>query len=119
MSDLTLTHTMLGDGTTLKITVAGRLAIDTAPELQALLLDRIGPVAGIQMDLSAVDAIDLAGLQLICSACRTALDSHKRFNFSGNMTPDIKTTIEHVGLQGQTTCKHNDGLPCIWCGGIN
>ncbi len=119
MSDLTLTHSTSSDGSTLSISVAGKLAIDTAPALHSLLLEQSGPVANIQMDVSAVDEIDLAGVQLICSACRTALDAQKRFNFAGCMAPDVKKAIDTVGLQRQTTCKHNADLPCIWCGGIN
>ena len=34
MSDLTLTHNISSDGSTLKISVTGRLAIDTAPALR-------------------------------------------------------------------------------------
>ena len=61
MSDLQLTHAVTGNGSTLEIAVTGRLAIDTAAELQSLLLDQIGPVSTVQMNLSAVDGIDLAG----------------------------------------------------------
>ena len=119
MSDLTLSHTISGDGNTIKILAVGRLAIDTAPALQTLLLEQIAPVSNIQLDLSGVDEIDLAGMQLIRSACRTALDTHKHFNFTGCMPSDVKKAISDVGLQRQTTCKHTADLPCIWCGGMN
>ncbi|MGE0917309.1 STAS domain-containing protein [Trichlorobacter lovleyi] len=119
MSDLQLTHSLLADGATLKISVAGRLAIDTAAELQNLLLEQLDTVSSIQLDLSAVEDIDLAGMQLICSACRTNLEVKKHFNFTGCMAPVVKESIGAIGLQRQTTCKHNDDLPCIWCGGMN
>lgn len=119
MSDLTLTHSTSSDGSTLNISAAGRLAIDTAPALHSLLLEQSSQAANIQLDLSAVDEIDLVGMQLICSACRTALDAQKHFNFSGCMAPEVKKAIDTVGLQRQSTCKHNADLPCIWCGGIN
>lgn len=119
MSDLTLTHSISSDGSTLSISAAGRLAIDTAPALHSLLLEQSSPVTYIQLDLSSIDEIDLVGMQLICSACRTALDAKKHFNFAGCMAPDVRKAIDTVGLQRQTTCKHNADLPCIWCGGIN
>ncbi|MDK9718819.1 MAG: STAS domain-containing protein [Trichlorobacter sp.] len=118
MSDLNLTRSISNDGTTLTINVAGRLAIDTAAELRSLLLEEAAPT-NIQLDVASLETLDLAGLQLICSACRTALDAQKRFNFSGGMTPDVKKAVETVGLQRQTTCKHYADLPCIWCGGMN
>jgi anti-anti-sigma factor len=119
MSDLNLAHTLLGDGSTLMISVAGRLAIDTAADLHLLLLEKAGQAEKIQLDLSEVESIDLAGMQLICSACRSSLESNKRFNFTGCTPPAVTTAISAVGLQRQATCKHNDDLPCIWCGGIN
>lgn len=118
MSDLTLTHSTSSDGSTLKISAAGRLAIDTASELHSLLLEETTST-NILLDVSGIEEIDLAGMQLICSACRTALRVQKRFNFSGCMPPEVKKTIEGVGLQRQSTCKHKADLPCIWCGGIN
>lgn len=118
MSDLQLTRSTSNDGTTVSIGVTGRLAIDTAPALLSLLLEETTPTS-IQLDVSGVEEIDLAGVQLICSACRTALDAQKRFNFSGCMAPEVKKAIDTVGLQRQSTCKHNADLPCIWCGGIN
>jgi len=119
MSDLQLSHITSDDGSALKINVAGRLAIDTASELQRLLLELADSSTSIQLDLSAVKEIDLSGMQLICSACRTSLEAHKRFNFSGALPSDIKASLAAIGLQRQMTCKHNDDLSCIWCGGIN
>lgn len=119
MPDLNLSHTVSDDGNTLKIAATGRLAIDTVQPLQSLLMELIAPVSSIQLDLSAIDGIDLAGVQLICSACRTALDAHKRFNFTGSLAADVTKAIGDSGLQRQATCRHNDNLPCIWCGGIN
>ena len=119
MPDLNLSHTVSNDGTTLTVMAAGKLAIDTATELHQLLLDQISTVQKIQLDLSGIHEIDLAGMQLICSACRTSLDDRRNFNFSGCMPTAVKAAIAAVGLQRQTTCKHNADLPCIWCGGIN
>jgi ABC-type transporter Mla MlaB component len=119
MSDLNLSYTVSNDGTTLTVTAAGKLAIDTATELHQLLLDQISIVRKIQLDLSGIHEIDLAGMQLICSACRTSLDDKKSFNFSGCMPATVKTAITAIGLQRQSACKHNADLPCIWCGGIN
>jgi anti-anti-sigma factor len=119
MSDLILSHTMRDNGNTLQITATGRLVIDTAAELQRLLLEQTGQADTIQLDLSALDDIDLAGLQVICSACRTNLDTHHHFNFTGCMNSGVQKIIGNAGLHRQATCKHNADLPCIWCGGMN
>lgn len=119
MSDLTISHTLSGDGDVLEVTLSGRLAIDTAPELLALLRAQMPPVQKTRLDVAALAEVDLAGMQLICSACRTALAEGHAFNFSSGLAPCIQEAIGAVGLQRHTTCKHNTDNPCIWCGGLN
>lgn len=119
MADLSVTHSLLADGTTLKVNITGRLAIDTSTELKDLLLEQIDKVNSIQLDISALEEVDLAGIQLICSACRKSLDLKKRFNFSGCVPPVVKEAIAAIGLQRQINCKHNNDLSCLWCGGMN
>ncbi len=119
MSELNISNTVAGNGTSLKITIAGKLTIENAAELQTNLLGNCNKMENIQLDISAVDEIDLAGMQLICSACRTNLDAKRQFNFTGCISEAVKSAISAVGLQRQITCKHNADLPCLWCGGIN
>ncbi len=119
MSDLNVSHTRSPDNTALEITLSGRLAIDTAPELLALLQEQLPSAHQVRMNVSALSEVDLAGMQLICSACRTALAGSQSFNFKGELAPCVQEAIATIGLQRHTTCKHNTGNPCIWCGGLN
>lgn len=119
MSDLAISHAVSDDGVTLEITLGGRLAIDTAPELLQLLRIQVPAVQKVRLNVAALSDVDLAGMQLICSACRTALAHNHSFNFSGSLAPCVQKAIGTVGLQRYTTCKHNTNNPCIWCGGLN
>lgn len=119
MSDLNVPPTTSSDSATLKITLSDRLAIDTAAELQELLHKPLPLARQVRLDVSALAEVDLAGMQLICSACRTALAGTQSFNFSGSLAPCVKEAIGYVGLQRHTPCKHNADNPCIWCGGLN
>lgn len=119
MSDLQLTQAASTDGSSLQITAAGRLCIDTAAELQQLLLQPAMQSSTVKLDLAAIDDVDLAGIQVVCSACRTMLDHKKQFNLTGSLSPALTSAKEALGLQRQTVCKHNDNQPCIWCGGLN
>lgn len=120
MSDLQITHSLNADGTTLTVTVQGRLAIDTAAELQHLLMEQLDTSSSIILDISGTTEVDLAGIQVICSACRTALDGHKHFNFAScKLAAETKKTITDIGIYRQVSCKHNADQPCIWYGGIN
>ncbi len=119
MSDLNISNTVTENGTSLKITISGKLTIETAAELQTTFLKNNADIKNIKLDISTVEEIDLAGMQVICSACQTYLDAKRQFNFTGCMAQAVKSAIYAVGLQRQITCKHNADLPCLWCGGIN
>ena len=119
MSDLTISHTLSGDGTLLEVALAGRLAIDTTPELLALLREQLPTASKTRLNVAALTDIDLSGMQLICSACRTAQEKGHSFNFSASLAPCVQEAISVVGLQRHTTCKHTIDQPCLWCGGLN
>lgn len=119
MSDLNISHSLSSDGTLLEIVLEGRLAIDTTPELLALLRAQLSAVNKTKLNVAALTDVDLSGMQLICSACRTALENRQSFNFSGNLAPCVQEAITAVGLQRHTICKHNVDKPCLWCGGLN
>jgi len=119
MSDLTISHTLSTDGTLLEVALEGRLAIDTVPELLTLLQTQLPAANKTKLDVARLTEVDLAGMQLICSACRTALENGHSFNFSGSLAPCVQEAIGVVGLQRHTICKHTKDKPCLWCGGLN
>ena len=114
MDTLQLTHTRPGDGQTSQIQICGRLAIDTAAELHVLLRSELETANRLTLDLSALETMDLTGIQLLCSACRTATSTGKRFDLSPPPSTAVRQLIVELGLQRYTTCKHNTDIPCIW-----
>jgi len=118
MSDLTLSH-LLNDAGQLTITIGGRLAIDTTAALKDFLLEQWPASKSIRLDSSALEEIDLTGMQLLCSACYTALSENRSFRFSGTPAPCIAQGVDNLGFQDHKLCKHNTNISCIWCGGIN
>ena len=88
MSDLTLSH-LLNDAGQLTISIGGRLAIDTVAILRDFFLEHLPTAKSIRLDTGALEEIDLAGMQLLCSACYTALSENRSFRFSGKPAPCI------------------------------
>ena len=117
MSELIIRPLACIDGNSIEIALAGSLCIENAAELQQCLLAQAPQTGSIRLNLVELEAIDLAGLQVICSACRTMLGAGKTFSFAGKLPDTVKETLIKIGLQRQSTCKHNNELPCIWCGG--
>lgn len=118
MSDLTLSH-LLNDAGQLTISIGGRLAIDTVAILRDFFLEHLPTAKSIRLDTGALEEIDLAGMQLLCSACYTALSENRSFRFSGKPAPCIAQGVDNLGFQDHKLCKHNASISCIWCGGIN
>ena len=48
------------------------LTIQNASDFRDALLDALGRAARVVVDLSQVSEVDLTGLQLLCSGCRSA-----------------------------------------------
>lgn len=117
MSELVVRPLACLDGNSIEIALAGSLSIENTAELQQCLLAQAPQVGSIRLNLVELETIDLAGLQVICSACRTMLGAGKTFAFAGKLPDIVKETLINIGLHRQTTCKHNNELPCIWCGG--
>lgn len=117
MDELLLDHN-ISDGNTLNIIIKGRLCIDTAPELLTLLKNTVSGAARIKIDPAGVTETDLSGIQLICSACRTALTEQKKFGFKSDLPDCMKSVVESIGLQRSVSCKHNADMACIWSGGL-
>lgn len=118
MSDLSLAHAT-NDSGQLTVTVGGRLAIDTVAALHALLTEHLPQAGSVRLDAASLAEIDLCGMQLICSACHTALLAEKPFSFSGEPPACIQQAISSLGLQDYKVCKYSTELTCLWCGGTN
>jgi anti-sigma B factor antagonist len=66
-------HVIRGSGQ-LTVAVAGRVTVDSSPNLRCLLLDllRRGSAQGIVIDLSAVSYLDMSGLATLLEALKAA-----------------------------------------------
>lgn len=118
MSDLTLSHT-LNEAGQLTISIGGRLAIDTTAALRNFILEQLPAAQSVCLDTSALEEIDLTGMQLICSACFTALSENRAFTFSAVRASCMAQAVDTLGFKDYKVCKHNSEISCIWCGGIN
>jgi anti-anti-sigma regulatory factor len=117
VDELRLGH-IFSEDNTLHISMQGRLCIDTTQDLLFLLKENLDKAARVAIDPAGVTEADLSGVQLICSACRTALTQHKGFCFKTDLPDCMKKTVESIGLQRSVSCKHNADMACIWSGGI-
>jgi len=86
---------------------SGAFTFTVAEEILHTLRNAISDSTRLCLDLSAVSEIDLAGLQLICAAHRSAHEVGANLELSAPLPEHIVTLTHQSGFPRQTSC-----LPC-------
>ena len=76
---------------------SGSLNIQAAEPLKSALNEHVKTHSPIVVDVSEVESFDAIGIQLLCSARKTAEDSKKAFRIEG-VTPVFSRALEEIGL---------------------
>lgn len=82
-----------------RLTLAGEMTIYAAAELQSRLLASLDAGSGLQIDLSAIEEIDSAGLQLLLLARQHALATGQLFALAAPSRP-VRELLELYNLAG-------------------
>ncbi len=107
---------MVGQGNADLLTIAGAMTIQRAAEIKGLLADALARSDRLAIDLDGVTEVDLSGLQLLCSAQRTASQSRKHVAFAGP-TPEIfRRAAADAGVCVRSGCGAEDPGKCPWKG---
>lgn len=100
------------------LNIAGEMTIAHAARLRTVLLDAIEGAGHVAVEIEKVSAIDLTGLQLLCSAHRTACQRGGTFELlSVEQSEAVAEAAGIAGLLHQADCSGNEGKRCIWTGG--
>jgi anti-anti-sigma factor len=94
----------------------GRCTIERVHELKGMLLEALGVHDHIILDLRDVVEVDVACLQLLCSAHRASLKSNKHLALDDNKPDVFKRVVRNAGYARTLGC-HNDPMKsCMWKG---
>lgn len=100
-----------GEGRVLR--VEGPLTLSTAGRLRDALLEAWQAGKKTIFDAAGITDIDLAGLQLLCSAHRTYQRTGTGFELAA-VSPQVVETARAAGFDNRTSaCASRDGN-CIW-----
>lgn len=104
------------DGT-VALFFADELTISSAQELKEVLLREFHDPDTVALDLGKVTKIDLACLQLFCSAHRSFQKTEKALVLAGPLPGSLRQILDESGLShhldGVTDCDQT----CLWNGG--
>lgn len=109
---LTVSNTESGKEGVLSLT--GDLTLVEALETQKILLEAIGEVDLLHIDLKEIESVDISFIQLLCAAHRECLFSKKKIFVQGDMTGTIKEFLERAGYSKQHGCLSGAQGSCLW-----
>ena len=93
-----------------RVKITGELSIRNVAELHQRLGESLGRGPDLVLDFTQVESCDTAGLQLICSLRKTAVQRGLRFRVA-TMSPAIEATAAALGfaLQKSTVAERAGG----------
>lgn len=118
MSGYSIAKNSNADGS-ITIVLGGSLTIETSGELHKALAESLEESQQVTLNLRAVENIDMTGMQVICSGCKTAAIMGRGFDCEPDSMPACMMSFgSSIGGPQGLPCSQNDNKPCIWYGGI-
>jgi anti-anti-sigma regulatory factor len=99
------------------LTLDGELTLLHADRLKVELTSALDSFQRVVIDTQGLSAIDLACLQLFCSAHQSALSRGKELIFNQQQSEIFRKQIDQAGLIGAQHCSRQRGSDCLWNGG--
>lgn len=87
------------DPSVTRVDINGELSIFTAAQLRQQLLDALDTGKDVEVDLSEVNEMDSAGMQIMVAAKREANNRNKQLRFVGH-SPAVFDVLELCNLSG-------------------
>lgn len=102
----------------LRLCLDGELTVSNAAAFRERFLEALKQSDQVEIDLDAVRAVDLAGLQLLCSAHRTAVVQGKTLTLKEGQVPALQKARAMSGFVLNRSCRFNPSADCFFVGGM-
>jgi anti-anti-sigma regulatory factor len=99
------------------ITSGERLTIENAADFVRIVREAFEASTTVAFEFEPSVEIDITGVQILCSACKSAAQNGATFLFRGAAPQGFADIIASSGAGRHTLCKHNNNSACIWFGG--
>jgi ABC-type transporter Mla MlaB component len=93
-------------GRAVLLKIEGELVADNVPPVQELLLGVLPEAKSVRIELQEVLSMDLAFVQLLWSARRTAAALNKNFTVEETLPDELRALLQTAGLDGLPTYTH-------------
>jgi anti-anti-sigma regulatory factor len=96
------------------IAIAGELTISVAEEFKAVLLEAFRGADEVFLKIGELDAMDLACLQVLCSAHRSAVRAGKKMTYASPPPVLFRSAVADAGYTRLNECPLNQDNSCLW-----
>jgi anti-anti-sigma regulatory factor len=96
------------------ITLEGELTLPRVEELKNAFLQALVKGDTVAIRFGTVQDVDLSGLQMLCSAHRSAVRMKKKVRVSGAMPKILRDAAEAAGYMRLKGCKLDFENSCLW-----
>ena len=100
------------------ITSGDRLTIENAAVFLRIVREALETSNNVAIEFEPSVEIDITGVQILCSACKSAAVSGKTFSFHPPRPQALEDIVTSCGAERHAVCKHNNDSACIWFGGV-
>ncbi|MHB8907576.1 MAG: STAS domain-containing protein [Syntrophales bacterium] len=106
-----------GNGT---VRLEGDLNIQDAGRLKETFVKAFAETEALSVDLGGVTSIDIACMQVLCSAHKTFATANKFFAVRGCAAPSFERSVQNGGYARTAGCPADLHHTCLWVvGGSN
>ncbi|SHO43470.1 STAS domain-containing protein [Desulfopila aestuarii] len=109
---LKITRTDVGTEGTLSL--VGDVTMTEVRETKDALLEAIGEVDRLYLDLHQVESADVSFIQVLCAAHRECFLTEKALFLQGNVSGNLQTLLERAGYVKQCGCFPAARESCLW-----
>jgi len=113
MSGQNITKRISGDGS-VTVTLNGALGIETSAELHRVLTSSLFDSQRVVLGMQQLEGMDATTLQVICSACRSAVSQNSSLVSESAMPACLVSFCRDMGISQGATCNQNSNDPCFW-----
>jgi anti-anti-sigma factor len=96
------------------LSLAGDLTMSEAKETKNVLLEAIGAVDTLLLDLQKIESVDASFIQLLCAAHRECFLSEKSIFLRDEVSETMERLLERAGYSKQCGCFPAATKSCLW-----
>ncbi|MEK6744349.1 MAG: STAS domain-containing protein [Nitrospirota bacterium] len=96
------------------LTVSGVLTVKHAKDLKAAFVEALRSGSAVEVHVGAIDDVDVAFAQLICSAHRTAADLNRTMTITGHEQEPFRLMLGRFGFFRHIGCHESTRKSCLW-----